>query len=176
MDRHASVQQLQFCPSVADSWRGWHPVQAGSHKEYVHHNIMPEAVFEVIKPTFVSLKNKAIPGRGDAKPEWGFQCHDLVYVAQRGICWCWSGGAISTSGCFMKNGMHYRELYWILCAARRCLKSQEGWIQGWWKQKYRRKTLKRRRKGFEEKKVEADGQTYEPGAFWPQLLWVTRVF
>ena len=46
MDRHASVQQLQFCPSVADSWCGWQPVQAGSHKEYVRHNIMPEAVLE----------------------------------------------------------------------------------------------------------------------------------
>ena len=42
----------------------------------------------------------AMPERGDAKPEWGFQCHhDLQYVAQPGICWCWSGGAISTSGC-----------------------------------------------------------------------------
>ena len=38
------------------------------------------------------------------------------------------------------------------------------------------KLWKRRRKGFEEKEGEADGQTYEPGAFWPQLLWVTCVF
>ena len=45
MDRHASVLQLQFFPSMADSWCGWQPVQAGSQKEYVHHNIMPEAVF-----------------------------------------------------------------------------------------------------------------------------------
>ena len=50
----------QFCPSVANSWCGWQPVQAGSDEEYVHHNIMPEAVFEVIKPTYISLTNKAL--------------------------------------------------------------------------------------------------------------------
>ena len=69
MDRHASVQQLQFCPSAADSWCGWQPGQAGCHKEYVHHNIMPEAVFEVIKRTDVSLTKKAMSERGEAKPE-----------------------------------------------------------------------------------------------------------
>ena len=44
------------------------------------------------------------------------------------------------------------------------------------KQKYRRKLLGKRRKCFEDKAVEAKGQTYEPGAFWPQFLWVTCVF
>ena len=61
----ASVQQLQFCPSVADSWCGWQPVQAGCHEEY----IMPEAVFEVIMQTYISLTNKAMPETGDAKPQ-----------------------------------------------------------------------------------------------------------
>ena len=111
----------------------------------------------MIKPTYVSLTNKALPERGDTKPKWSFQCHDLESVAQTWICWCWSGGAISTfgcsplctawsyylPGCFTKNGMHYRELYWILCAARRCLKSQEGWSQGWWEAEMQEKNFEK---------------------------------
>ena len=44
------------------------------------------------------------------------------------------------------------------------------------KQKYRRKALRKRKKGFQKKAVEAEGQTYEPGAFWSRFLWVTCVF
>ena len=58
--RHACVQQQKFCPSVADSLNGWQPVQTGSAVEYVHHNIMPEVVFEVTKPTYISLMKKAL--------------------------------------------------------------------------------------------------------------------
>ena len=177
---------------MADSWCGWQPVEAGSHKECVHHNIMPEAVFEVIKPTYVSLTNKALPERGDAKPKWGFQCHDLEFVAQTWICWCWSGGAISTSGCsplyaawscHLPQWLFYEKwdalqgaLLYPMCSSKvpkesgklksRLVRSRNTGEKLW----------KRRRKGFEEKEVEADGQTYEPGAFWPQLLWVTCVF
>ena len=58
--RHACVQQQKFCPSVADSLNGWQPVQTGSDEEYVHHNIMPEVVFEVTKLTYISLMKKAL--------------------------------------------------------------------------------------------------------------------
>ena len=58
--RHACVQQQKFCPSVAGSLNGWQPVQTGSDEEYVHHNIMPEVVFEVTKPTYISLMKKAL--------------------------------------------------------------------------------------------------------------------
>ena len=58
--RHACVQQQKFCTSVADSLNGWQPVQTGSDEEYVHHNIMPEVVFEVTKPTYISLMITAL--------------------------------------------------------------------------------------------------------------------
>ena len=45
---------------MADSLNGWQPVQTGSDEEYVHHNIMPEVVFEVTKPTYISLMKKAL--------------------------------------------------------------------------------------------------------------------
>ena len=83
---HACVQEQKFCPSVADSLNGWHPVQTDSDEECVHNNIMPEVVFEVTKPTFISLMKKALVQRCLAKPEWGFQCHhDLEYVAKQGF-------------------------------------------------------------------------------------------
>ena len=34
----------------------------------------------------------------------------------------------------------------------------------------------RERKVLKRKHVEEEGQTYEPGTFWPQFLWVTAVF
>ena len=45
---------------MADSLNGCQPVQTGSNEEYVHHNIIPEVVFEVTKPTYVSLMKKAL--------------------------------------------------------------------------------------------------------------------
>ena len=45
---------------MADSLNGWQPIQTGSDEEYVHHNIMPEVVFEVTKPTYISLMKKAL--------------------------------------------------------------------------------------------------------------------
>lgn len=45
----------QFCPTGIDSWCGLQRVQAGANKQYVHHEIMPEKVFEAIKPVYISL-------------------------------------------------------------------------------------------------------------------------
>ena len=74
--------------------------------------------------------------------------------------------------------MHYKpgsftESYWW-CASEGCLKSQAE-VKAGEKQKYRRKTLRKRRKGVEEKAVEAEGQTYEPGAFWHSPVHVSDI-
>ena len=45
---------------MADSLNGLQPVQASSDEEYVHHNITPEVVFEVTKPTDIGLMKKAL--------------------------------------------------------------------------------------------------------------------
>ena len=103
-----------------------------------------------------------MPERGDAKPEWGFQWHDLENVAQKRIYWCWLGGAISTSGCsrfinhgavtflavLRKNGMHYWELSRILRATRRSLNSQEGWSQDWWEAEIEEKNFEKDKERF----------------------------
>ena len=102
--RHACVQQQKFCPSVADSLNGWQPVQTGFWWRVCSPQHHARGSFWSDQADLHQPNEKgsapAMPERGDAKPEWGFQCHhDLEYVAQTGICWCWSGGAISTSGC-----------------------------------------------------------------------------
>ena len=82
--RHACVQEQKFCPSVADSLNGWQPVQTGSDEEYVHHNIMPEEVFEVAnRPTAPWWKRlcSSVPWKGRRKarmrlsmPSWSGIC------------------------------------------------------------------------------------------------------
>ena len=48
----------QYCPTGRDSWRGYQQIKAGAEGEYIHHNTIPEAVFEVIKPLYLRLASK----------------------------------------------------------------------------------------------------------------------
>ena len=144
----------ELCPSsVADSWCGWQPaaVQAGSDEEYVHLNIMPEAVFEVIKLTDISLTNKALLQRclrratqskneafnaimiWNVWPKQGFAGAEVVelpahLIAARFI----NHRAVTFLAVLRKMGCtagSFTDSYW--CATGRCLKSQKGWSQGW---------------------------------------------
>ena len=82
MPQLGPVCNSTVCPSVADSLNGWQPVQTGSDEEYVHHNIMhmPEVVFEVTKATYISLMKKALPERGDAKPELDDEAFNAIMI------------------------------------------------------------------------------------------------
>ena len=53
-------------------------VQTGSDEEYVHHNIMPEVVFEVTKPTYISLMKKA---RRQRCLKWATQSQNEAFNA-----------------------------------------------------------------------------------------------
>ena len=44
----------QYCPPGANSWCKWQQEQAGGPK-YVHHTLIPDAVFKAIKPVYVRL-------------------------------------------------------------------------------------------------------------------------
>ena len=48
-----------FCPPGLDSWRKWQRQQAGG-PPYTHHETIPKAVLEVIKPTFVRLTDRSL--------------------------------------------------------------------------------------------------------------------
>ena len=51
--------QHQYCPPGIESWCGWQAQQAGG-EVYEHHNILPKAIFEVIKPLYIRLTDKAL--------------------------------------------------------------------------------------------------------------------
>ena len=166
---HASVRQHQFCPSVSDSWCGWQPVQAGSDEEYVHHNIMQEAAFEVIKPTYISLTNKALLQRclrgatqsqneafyaviWNMLPKQGFVGAEAVGRSAHLAATRFNHGSFTFLAVLRKMGRTTRIIYRILCAARRCLKSQEGWSQGWREAKIQEKKLWEREGKFLRRK------------------------
>ena len=45
----------EYCPPGGDSWCGYQRKLAGAEETYEHHNIMPDAIFEVVKPVYVRL-------------------------------------------------------------------------------------------------------------------------
>ena len=138
--RYACVQQQKSCPSVADSLNGWQPVQTGSDEEHVHHNIMPEVVFEVTKPTYISLMKKALLQRclkgatqsqngafnaikiWNMWPKQEFAGAEVVELSAHLAAARYNHGAVTLLAVLRKM----EEFYRILCATRRGLKSQKS--------------------------------------------------
>ena len=52
--------QHQFCPEGKDSWCGWQRYAAGFGEPYSHHDTIPQAVFEVVKPVWIRLSAKEL--------------------------------------------------------------------------------------------------------------------
>ena len=50
--------QHQFCPIGKDAWCGWQRSKAGSEEVYSHQNILPQAIFELVKPIYLALADK----------------------------------------------------------------------------------------------------------------------
>ena len=200
--RHASVQQHQFCPSVADSWCGWQPVQAGSDEDYVHHNIMPcVGQRQFLKwsswPTSAwriklcsshawEWRRKARmrllmqPWSGICGPNrdllvlkwWSYQHIWLqpALIMELSPSWLFNAKSGCTTGSFTDPVCNYAKMPKESGRLKsRLVRSRSTGEKLW-------ESLSKRRKHFEEKAMEAEGQTYEPGAFWPWFLWVTCVF
>ena len=171
--RHASVHQHQFCPSVADSWCGWQPVQTGSDDGVCspqHHAMHgPEAVFEVIKLTYVNTSawwiiirlcsSHAWEGWRKARmpeafnaimiwnmwPKQGFAGAEAVELSAHLAAARFNHGAVTrVHGCLTQNPDAQLGVLPILCATtQRCLKSQEGWSQGWWEAEIQEKSFEK---------------------------------
>ena len=127
--RTACVQQQKFCPSVADSLNGWQPVQTGSDEEFVHHNFMPEVVFEVTKPTYISLMKKALlqqclkgatQSQNEALnaimiwnmwPKQGIAGAEVVGISAHLAAARFNHRAVTLLAVFLQNRMHYKEFY-----------------------------------------------------------------
>ena len=55
-----SNPEHQYCPTGPDSWCKWQLVQAGVRDHHVHHNTLPKAVFDVIKPIYLRLTERKL--------------------------------------------------------------------------------------------------------------------
>ena len=167
--RHAFVQQQKICPSVADSLNGWQPEQTVSDEEYVHHNMMPEVVFEVTKPTYISLMKKALLQRCLKEatrsqneafnaimiwimwPKQGFAGAEVVELSAHLAAARINHRAVTLLAVLQKMGCTTRsftESYVQLEEAYRVRKAE---VKACKKQKYRRKPFRKRKKGFEKK-------------------------
>ena len=52
--------QHHCCPDGIDSWCGYKRMEAGAQAKYHHHNIIPKAVMEVIKPVYLRLADRSV--------------------------------------------------------------------------------------------------------------------
>ena len=50
----------QFCPEGLDSWCKWQLVQARKPGPYVHHDVVPKAVFDEVRPIYVRLADRQL--------------------------------------------------------------------------------------------------------------------
>ena len=177
-----AVPRHQYCPTGADSWCGWQRVVAGAQETYQHHDVMPTAIFDVIKPVYVRLSEKPLLERclrGATQnqnesfngliwhlcPKTSFCGVSVVELSTYLAVLNFNDGAVAMlrvlremgceAGYFTKRQLSQEDEV-------RVAKSEKKIIQ---EEKQRRKLRRRRRKGIEEQIVEVEGVTYEPGGF-----------
>ena len=176
--------QHQFCPTGANSWCGWQKDQALGVQTYVHHDTIPMAVFKVVKPIYVSLSDKALLQRclrGATQnqneafngmvwhycPKDGFASSEVVDMAANLAVARFNNGALILLAVLRKVGCNTAGNFTIrqleLEDKKRVEDAQSFASES---KKRRRKTLRKRRKGFADQAAEQEGITYEAGAFW----------
>lgn len=174
--------QHMFCPEGDGSWCGWQLVQAGVKDSYEHHNVIPAAVVDAIKPLYRRLterdlllrclrgatqnQNEAFNGMiWSLSPKTSFCGAAVVEIASWLALCQFNKGSITLMHVLSKMGCdqgHFTEEFLAqqdakrVSAAERKVKVAE---------KMRRKQRRRRRKGLEEQILDLEGPTYAAGAF-----------
>ena len=170
-----------YCPPGATSWCGWQRVQATKEGQYVHYNVIPAAIFKLIKPIYIQLASRDLLARclyGATQnqneslngliwslcPKETFCGKRVVEIAAYLAVAHFNNGPISLLAVLREMGCEEGKLterhlkredaQRVKKAAK---KSQED-------EKKRRKK-RRRRKGLEEQLLDAEGPTYEAGGY-----------
>lgn len=171
-----------FCPPGASSWCGWQRVKAGQQQEYTHHNVLPAAIVEEVKPVYRDLTDRELLSRclmGATQnqneslngliwsicPKEGFCGKDVVEMSAHLAAAQFNYGAVTlmavlrnmgcTIGVFTEQSLRRQDAKRLNKAAK---KMDEG-------EKKRRKVRRRRRKGLEEQQLDLEGVTYAAGEF-----------
>ena len=174
--------QHQYCPEGAESWCGWQRVKAGVDETYEHHDPLPQAIFEKLKPIYVRLASKDLLQRclRGATQNANESFNGLVwsYCTKESFCGAdtveiacnlavlqFNDGAkaiqkvLEEMGCpvgvYTINALELEDKMRV----HKCQKKEAE------EEKKQRKVRKRRRKGREEQTVDEEGTTYEAGAF-----------
>ena len=77
--------QHQYCPAGANSRCKWQQVQAGTRPSYEHKPAIPKAVFDVLKPIYVTVGEAttgAVPDGCHAKLQRELQRHSVEHVSK----------------------------------------------------------------------------------------------
>lgn len=174
--------QHQFCPIGQDSWCAWQRIKAGSQETYKHHDVLPAAVVNAIKPVWIRLSAKELLLRCTRKatqnanekfngmvwelcPKEGFCGRQTVEAAVGLALLKFNHGSAALSTVFEKIGCTTGQhtLAGLEAADRKRLYHAER--KETQEEKKSRKRRRRLRKGLEERNLEKEGPTYAPGAF-----------
>ena len=174
--------QHQYCPVGPQSWCGWQRDVANGTTKYRHHDTVPEAIVEVVKPIFKKLSDSNLLKRclhgGTQNQNESF--NNLVWLycpktghAERRVIETAVGLAI----CHFNNGMSAVErimqrlvlspgpLLRQMCSELDKKRMWQARYKCSQKKKKKRKKRRAKKKGFEDKKTEEEGVTYDPGGF-----------
>ena len=172
----------EYCPKGAESWCGWQRVAAGAQEEYHHHNPIPDAVFQAIKPLYIRLSSKELLQRCllGATQNCNESFNALVWslcpkesfcglkTVEIAVCLSvlhFNNGAIAVSKVLGSMGCSVgvftaRQLQGEDRKRLRSSKRKESEAE-----KKQRKVRRRRRKGLDEHAADQEGVTYKAGAF-----------
>lgn len=174
--------QHQFCPTGTDSWCGWQRVKAGSGEQYQHHDSVPQAVFQKIKPVYIRLTDKSLLQRClcGATQNRNESLNGLIWQLCPKETFCGATtvetAAAMAVSLFNDGSVALRRILEEMqcpvgvftAASARSLDDERVYHaerKASNKEKSARKRRRRIRKGVEEEVLEAEGLTYEAGAF-----------
>lgn len=172
----------QYCPIGNESWCGWQRRKAGATEEYKHHDSIPQAVFDKIKPLYLRLTDKtllrrclrgATQNRNECLngliwqmcPKESFAGATTVETAAALAVLWFNDGASSIElvleelacpvGPFTASSLRALDRDRLYHSGRKAALPEKA----------ARKRRRRVRKGVEEDLVQAEGPAYGPGAF-----------
>ena len=174
--------QHQFCPSDEQSFCGWQQWKAGRCESYKHHDSLPQAVYEAIKPTYIRLADRPLLERccRGATQNQNESLNGLVWQYCPKTSFCGLDTVKAAVGLAVLKFNHGAEMLKMVLDEMGCLdlpvttdglqKADEERLyfakrKHSSEEKDARKQRRRHRKGLEEDTLEAEGTTSEAGSF-----------
>ena len=172
----------EYCPPGGDSWCGYQRKLAGAQETYEHHNIMPDAIFEVVKPVYVRLSSKdllrrcmrgATQNRNESYngmvwalcPKEQFCGLEVVETAAALAVIHFNNGSVALLKVLTEMGCSLGEFTHRQLLSEDRMRVQKSNKKETESEKRSRKRRRRRRKGLEDQQKDVEGVTYAAGGF-----------